>query len=552
MRNYLSFLALALMAGACTRNEDASSKVVIQLPSSHSLKLGEVQETTSISWGVSDPTVINQVVCFGVIVGGPESALQSRTCYDSNGEIVLRAGIIVGIFPAGANISIDVPSGKNRTISIVGFAASSLNACQIFSPTTGPDRSHLSAPHIIGQTTMNLEPGPVGVTINVSLAGARKFNDCTGMETQPGTPPPASSPSPTPSPSYADVATGSNSTCARKSDGVLKCWGLNSAGQIGDGSTSNRSTPVLVDAGVTYQSIAIGSNGGQAHTCGITSSGVLKCWGSNAWGEVGDGTTTDRSSPVIIDAGTSYQSVSVGGNGSSAHSCGITVSGILKCWGRNAYGELGDGTTTNRTTPVVIGSSYAKVSVGDEYTCAINSSGVLNCWGRNSDYQQLGDGTATNRSSPVVIDSGVTYLLVSASYSKTCGVTSAGILKCWGTGYLGTGSSTTYNTPTVIDSGTTYSAVSPGSGVTCAITSTGSLKCWGFNGFGEVGNNSLSPQGLPTVVDSGINYQKISSGAAQTCGLTTSSILKCWGDNGSGQLGDGTLTSRLLPTPVLP
>lgn len=356
---------------------------------------------------------------------------------------------------------------------------------------------------------------------------------------------------------YVQIATGGNTTCGIKSNGVLKCWGLNNSGAVGNGTVLNQLSPVEIDQGVNYKAVDVGNNGGPAHACAITVDGILKCWGSNLYGQLGDETTTDRYLPVVIDAGTQYQSVSVGGNGSSAHSCAITISGLVKCWGSNTYGELGDSGvgTSYQSLPVVADTAvfYKVVSVGNEHTCGVTTLDTLKCWGRNSNYRQLGTSSAADQNTPKAVDSGVSYKSVVASYSQTCAITNSGILKCWGTGFLG---NAVYSgpqvSPVVIDSGVSYLTVSVGSATICGITDGHILKCWGFNGAGDVGNGTLNSQSTPAVIDSGVNYQQISAGGSQACGITSDSVLKCWGNNSAGQLGTGDTSNSLLPVAVLP
>ena len=146
--------------------------------------------------------------------------------------------------------------------------------------------------------------------------------------------------------------------------------GMNQArNYIADNDSAANNTAIKVTSGANY-------------TCAITTSGVLKCWGINSNGQLGDGTTTDRTSPVIIDAGTNYSLISA----NNGHTCGITTAGVLKCWGLNSDAQLGDGTTTQRTTPVIIdtGNNYSMISVGFYHTCGITTVGVLKCWGINS------------------------------------------------------------------------------------------------------------------------------------------------------------------------
>lgn len=372
-----------------------------------------------------------------------------------------------------------------------------------------------------------------------------------GTSSDPSPAPPASAtPSPSPSPTpivFNQIRTGGNDTCGIATSGRLTCWGLNDAGELGNGTTSDESLPTNIDSGTTYIAVATGSDGGYSHTCGITTSGALKCWGDNLFGELGNGTTTNEESPVVIDSGTTYAAIAVGGNGSEAHTCGITTGGVLKCWGSDTQGELGDGGSSEQNSPIVIhsGTSYTAVSAGNTHTCAITSAGALQCWGQNQ-YGQLGSGNP-------VVDSGVSYQSISASYTATCGITTGGVLKCWGTGDLGNNTySAPQSSPIVIDSGTSYHSVSVGPAAICGITTSNALKCWGVNSWGEVGNGTESAQETPAFIDSGVNYNNVSVGGAQSCGVTTSGVGKCWGANGSGQLGNGTTTSSNTPTAVAP
>ena len=350
-----------------------------------------------------------------------------------------------------------------------------------------------------------------------------------------------------PGTSYLSVTPGLYHTCGITTSGTLKCWGWNYYGQVGDGTKINRNTPTNIDPGTSYQSVTLGS----FHTCGITTSGTLKCWGYNYYGQVGDGTTTNRPTPTNIDPGTSYQSVTPG----SYHTCGITTSGTLKCWGGNNYGQVGDGTKINRNTPTNIdpGTSYQSVTLGSFHTCGITTSGTLKCWGYNY-YGQVGDGTTTNRPTPTNIDPGTSYQSVTPGSYHTCGITTSGTLKCWGGnnyGQVGDGTKINRNTPTNIDPGTSYQSVTLGSFHTCGITTSGTLKCWGYNYYGQVGDGTTTNRPTPTNIDPGTSYLSVvTPGSSHTCGITTSGTLKCWGVNESGQVGDGTTTNRPTPTAV--
>jgi alpha-tubulin suppressor-like RCC1 family protein len=316
--------------------------------------------------------------------------------------------------------------------------------------------------------------------------------------------------------------------CGITTTGILRCWAYNGDGQVGDGSQITRLSPVTVDRGVSYSRV---SQRGW-HSCAIATAGVLKCWGFNGNGRLGDGTTTSRLLPTIIDSGVSYSHVSVG----DWHSCGITTTGVLKCWGNNNSGQLGDGTTTHRLLPTVIdsGVGYSHVYAGRFHTCGITTTGVLKCWGNNNN-GHLGDGTTTQRALPTVIDSGVGYSHVSLGDFHSCGITTAGALKCWGANssvQLGDGTTTQRLLPTVIDSGVSYSRISAGEYHNCGITTAGVLKCWGNNSFGRLGDGTTTQRALPTVVDFGTSYSRVHSFWHGGCGITTSGALKCWGPSG--------------------
>jgi alpha-tubulin suppressor-like RCC1 family protein len=179
----------------------------------------------------------------------------------------------------------------------------------------------------------------------------------------------------------------------------VQCWGVNASGQLGDGTTVGRLTPVPVtslSSGV--QAIAVGG----LHSCALTTAGATQCWGSNVFGQLGDDTTISRTTPVpVIGLGSGVQAVAAG----DTHTCAVTMTGALRCWGSNILGELGDGTTIQRLTPVAVtgsGSGVQAVAAGRHNTCALSTGGVVLCWGRN-DAGQLGDGTQTQRSTPVVV-----------------------------------------------------------------------------------------------------------------------------------------------------
>ena len=262
---------------------------------------------------------------------------------------------------------------------------------------------------------------------------------------------------------FTAVTAGDYHACAITRDGQVECWGDNQHRQLGDGSTDTISIlPVTVSnlSGVK----AIAASG--SHTCALTRNGAVLCWGENTSGQLGDGTTLDRGTPVAVNGlpggiakisagetnscaitsagesscwGKTVNSTSSGDFQTIAqnqnHACALTGSGAVKCWGNNSDGQLGNGTTFASSQPMEVSgltSGATQIVVGNTFSCALADGGVK-CWGDNY-FSELGDGTSTDHYTPVVVpglSSGV--IQIAAGYNFACALTTAGNVKCWGT-----------------------------------------------------------------------------------------------------------------------
>ncbi len=208
-------------------------------------------------------------------------------------------------------------------------------------------------------------------------------------------------------------------------------------GQLGDGTTTNRNTPTQTSSlGTDRTAVAI--TAGHSHTCAILDDGSVSCWGRNNYGQLGDGTTTDRNTPTQTSSlGTDRTAVAI--TAGHSHTCAILDDGSVSCWGRNTYGGLGDGTNTDRNTPTQTSSlgtdrTAVAITAGDFHTCAILDDGSVSCWGYNG-YGGLGDGTTTDRNTPTQTSSlgtDRTAVAITAGHGHTCAFLDDGSVSCWG------------------------------------------------------------------------------------------------------------------------
>ena len=394
--------------------------------------------------------------------------------------------------------------------------------------------------------------------------------------------------------SLGQISSGENHTCALTAKGETLCWGKGDNGQLGNNANSDlnyphSSKPVVDENGDPLIGI-VQVSAGVEHTCALTAEGEVLCWGKGDNGRLGNdciSSCTDKSHAVAVvaeDDSTDPLAGIVQISAGKSHTCALSDTSEVFCWGQGEHGKLGNNATTDQDHPVGVVSSgdsnaplltgIVQVSAGDGHTCALTSEGEIKCWGFGT-AGQLGNDANTSRSYPVnvIASTGSTAPLtgivqVSTGRNHTCAVTSAGGVKCWGYGQLGklgNGSSESANYPVNVvasnvpnDLLSDVVHVSAGQNHSCALTSSGGVKCWGYNSDGQLGIDAVQSSYYPVdvIADSDSPFAlsgivQMSGGLAHTCALTTEGEIKCWGHGSNGKLGNNTTDTQFVPVHVV-
>ena len=341
------------------------------------------------------------------------------------------------------------------------------------------------------------------------------------------------------------LSAGGRHVCAWDSQTVA-CWGSGYNGMLGNGSTSDSSTPVMSRGLEQVTQIA----SGESHSCAVLDNGTMRCWGKGLNGRLGNGSYEDSSLPVAVRGITSATQVSAG----SMHTCARLSDSSVRCWGRGTEKQLGNGESTDSALPVNVSgiSTALKVESGYKHNCALLEGGFVQCWGYDSS-GALGS-ELSYAETPITVSNISSAIDLSAGYSHNCALLNDGTIKCWGrgnSGQLGDGKNQNSSTPVTVSGIDDAVHVGAGENYSCAILSGGTVKCWGLGAFFRLGNGKNESSSTPVTVSGISNAVALAVGNNFSCATLEDGAVQCWGLGDFGQLGTGGTGSSSSPVDVI-
>jgi len=485
-----------------------------------STAVGVVARTTApaLDWGPAAPSLAEVGQSCELSVPGVLTLAPSTSLSNTLGSVA-GATVISAVDGVTANVTDLTPGARAVTWTATDSTSSTTTIATTVTLALGatswlwPQPPRVLAPELVlGYDTMSGRQPVIATPCSIAVAGRR-----------------------------ASLSAGERHTCVLTTTGGVKCWGENAWGQLGLGNSTRQTTPVVAPA---WGTSVLAMAGGE-HACALLTTGAVTCAGPGVGGVTPLAVTSLGTSVVALTTGT-------------AHTCVLTNGGAVKCWGSNMWGELGLGDSVGRATPVdvtALGTSIVSVSAGGgEHTCALTAAGSVKCWGRNY-YGQLGLGDTTDKFLPLDVTTlGTSVIGVTAGSTHTCAMIAGGGVKCWGYnglyGTLGIGDSVTTVIPTPVDVsalGTSVVALAAG-GSTCALLQSGAIKCWGANWNGQLGLGDWAARQTPVEVTSlGTSVVAVGVGAMHACALSGAGLVKCWGYGGYSALGLGDTVNRSAP-----
>ncbi|GIF42763.1 chromosome condensation regulator RCC1 [Actinoplanes xinjiangensis] len=361
---------------------------------------------------------------------------------------------------------------------------------------------------------------------------------------------------PAPARPTVELVAGLAHTCLRDDRGTAYCWGRNDEGALGNGSTTDRARPAAVSApaGVTFRQLAPGG----FHTCGIGSDTRTYCWGAGDHGQLGNGGTMHRTRPTAVD--TPGDVTFTGLASGKDHTCAIGSDTKTYCWGTDFFGNLGNGAAPEQTRPAPVkapaGVTFTQLTAGEFHTCGIGRDTKTYCWGSAG---AVGDGGTEHREEPVAVrvPPAVAFTQIDAGFHHTCGLGDDSRIYCWGdnsSSNLGDGTDIDRSRPVPVKApaGFRFIQVSAGGWHTCGLTGDNRAYCWGAGLYGVLGNGGDDNEPLPVAVlaPSGVAFTRLAAGDFHTCGLGDDGRTYCWGPGSNGELGNSDHLPQSRPVPV--
>ncbi|MCH9662060.1 MAG: hypothetical protein K0U66_00190 [Gammaproteobacteria bacterium] len=365
---------------------------------------------------------------------------------------------------------------------------------------------------------------------------------------------------------FTQIQAGDDHTCALTSSGRIYCWGRHHKGQLGLGQTDTAADPdtdpddILTPRQTGTSDAWSALSSGFDHTCAITSTGELHCWGNNGDGQLGIDNTTDQNTPTRVGTATNWSAVAAG----DKHTCAINTDGALYCWGENNDGKLGqaDTDTESFATPQRVGTAtnWLNVIAGEDHSCATTTVDMkMFCWGKNND-GELGLGNTDDQNTPQELANLTGWSELSAGFEHTCASQTAGRLYCWGENNdyeLGIDNTDNQEAAVQVGMQLNWRATTAGGNHSCAVNTGGELYCWGaINDAEETVNlvgNATTAEAIqtPTRIGTAENWSRVDAGDDHICASTTEGTLFCWGLNANGQLGLSNTTQQATPQQII-
>jgi serine/threonine protein kinase/alpha-tubulin suppressor-like RCC1 family protein len=522
----LTMAALARVSDGRPRPEDFArpeSPMPLNTPPRTSRTVPEVtaapHRTPRWVWGVAGLPLIALIAWLATKTGGttPPSSTSpvDSTAIVRTPETIPPTGAPVAGASAGAQLqSPATPSSTKTTPARDTARPTGANRADQRASVGGAQANARAIDTAKAQTPTPTNPAPPPVT---APAGAPARTDTAAADPNAG------------APTFTEVSAGGSTTCgALTNDAGVVCWGAASL------------TGAKLE-GVLFGKIAVGDG----HMCGLTPSGEALCWGANSQGQLGDGSTTERAAPTPVRATQRFIEISVG----AGHTCALTGDGTAFCWGGNKFGQLGDGSRNNRNRPVLVRSTagnqgFQSLAAGGSHTCGITRANKAYCWGDGFS-GQVGNARQDFAVEPFAVKTSLAFRSVVAGDRHTCGLTTSGRVYCWGEnkqGQLGNETKDDRNVPDSTATDQVFRTIAAGGQHTCGIATSRQLLCWGNNVDGRLGDGSRSSRIVPVTAASGHTFSFVSAGSGHTCALTTRSQAMCWGGNARGQLGGGAMS----------